>query len=72
MTISKKKLIEEVLSKGGLASSEREDHSKECTTISLRIPNKLMKEVNNTVKDTIGISRTGWILQAMYEKLNKK
>ena len=34
MTISKKKLIEEVLSKGGLASSEREDHSKECTTIS--------------------------------------
>lgn len=40
-------------------------------TISLRIPNSLIEDVNKEVKKRYGLSRTGWILEAMQEKLKR-
>lgn len=40
--------------------------------INLRVPEKLLKELSICLKDRVGISRTGWILEAIHEKLQKQ
>ncbi len=40
------------------------------TNICLRIPKKMVIEIDNVVQENVGINRTGWILQTLKEKLN--
>lgn len=40
--------------------------------IRLRIPSKMLKRVNEELTKRVGISRTGWILEAIDEKINPK
>lgn len=64
--------IEELLAKG---ASVKEDNKlteqKDWAYINLRVPSKMLKGVDVALQDRVGISRTGWILEAIHEKLNK-
>jgi metal-responsive CopG/Arc/MetJ family transcriptional regulator len=35
------------------------------TNINLRIPNDLLNDIDERVKERVGIKRTGWILEAI-------
>lgn len=44
------------------------DEKKRCS-LNLRVPTQLVKQIDEVLKKRIGISRTGWILEAIQEKL---
>ena len=53
----------------------KEDHladSREWMYVNLRISASMLKNVDKCVKDRVGIVRTGWILEAIHEKLAKE
>lgn len=58
--------INQLINKGG-SVTEKEGW----TLISVRIPQKLLKEVDQETKTRIGLSRNAWILEAFQEKLKK-
>ena len=43
----------------------------EWTYLSLRIKSQAVEAIDQIVSNTMGITRTGWILQAIQEKLQK-
>jgi hypothetical protein len=64
-----KKKIEEVIDKGA-GVKEDEDSRLEFVTISLRIPKDMLKQLDNHVKNNrVGISRNGFILEAIDKKI---
>lgn len=54
---------------------EKEDlkveDSKKCAYINLRIPCTMLDEIDEVVEETIGITRTGWILQTLQKELKR-
>lgn len=63
--------VEELISKG--AKVVADNHTKkESTFINLRIPVSMLNEIDEALSKTVGISRTGWILQAIQDKLKKE
>jgi len=62
--------IDALIDKG---AKVKEDHKqvKEWTIINLRILSDMLKQVDRSVSNRVGISRTGWILEAIHEKLKK-
>lgn len=41
------------------------------TNFTLRIRNDMLTGIDRVLEETVGISKTGWILQAIQEKLKK-
>lgn len=72
MVIKKKIEIEKVIERGGHVGADLETDRKEWTNFTLRIKNDMLREIDEAMQDTVGISKTGWILQAIQEKLRKK
>lgn len=67
----KKAEIEKVISRGGDVVSDKKQDSKEWVVLSLRIKTSMIQDIEKALEDTVGISRTGWILQAIQEKLKR-
>lgn len=62
--------IDQLISKGAnVIEDERTDNTKTWKHLDLRIPTKLLLELDKVLEESFGISRTGWILQAIHEKL---
>ncbi len=61
--------IEHLVSKGASVKEDTISEKKYRVHINLAIPPKLLEEVDYILKDRVGISRTGWILEAMQEKV---
>ena len=71
MAVSKprEKDVEALIEKGGKV---KEDYkSKEWFIVNLRIPMSKLEEVDQAVGNRVGITRTGWILEAIHEKLRE-
>jgi hypothetical protein len=39
--------------------------------VNLRVRNDILELINQAVDEDVGISRNGWIVRAIHEKLNK-
>jgi agmatine/peptidylarginine deiminase len=74
MVISRKsteKQAEDFILKGGSISDETQD-KVEWTTICIRLPKKMLKEIDSIVKRKVGIKRTGWILQTIQSEIREE
>lgn len=71
MVIKKKIEIEKVIQKGGHVGADLETEKTGKVNFTLRINYEMLREIDEAMKDTVGISKTGWILQAIHDKLRK-
>ena len=70
-TVVLNRRIEKVIEQGGHVRADLKTSKKEWTNFTLRISKDMIEEIDIIMQDTVGISRTGWILQAIQEKLRK-
>ena len=62
--------IEALISKGlQITEEDKSPFDKTRKHIRLGIPVDLLNQIDERVKNRVGISRTGWILEAIDEKL---
>ncbi len=64
--------VEELIDAGAKVKEDEKKQSKEWTMLNLRISSSMLNEVNAAVSQRVGITRTGWILEAIHEKLKPK
>lgn len=70
MTIRKADL-DSLISRGASVLEDKDDFDiNERVHVNLGIPKKMLAQIDEAVKKTVGISRTGWILQAIQQQLN--
>lgn len=62
---------EEFIRGGGLVASDINDKKEEWTKIVLRIKSEALSQIDEIVDNKMGLTRTGWILQAIEEKLDR-
>lgn len=70
MVIKKKNIDLEknrFIKRGGSVNSEND----KWTNICLRIPKEMVIDIDMIIEQSIGITRTGWILRTLQEKLRK-
>ena len=67
MTVRKK--IEQAIDKG--AKVKADSAAKGWTNFTLRIRQDMLQDIDQALEETVGISKTGWILQAIQDKLRK-
>ncbi len=70
MVIKKRLEIERIIDKGGEVAADKEQKA-EWTNFTLRIKTEMSRKIDEVLKDSVGITKTGWILQAIHEKINK-
>lgn len=63
--------LEEIIDRGGHVSADKIDDKKEWSHFTLRIRKDLSAEIEKVLEKRVGISKTGWILEAIQEKLKK-
>lgn len=73
---SKEELKEEVdvsalINQGAKVKEDLKKETKEWTVINLRISTEMLQEVDEAVKNRVGITRTGWILEAIHKHLRE-
>jgi hypothetical protein len=64
--------IEQVIEKGGHVSADNTVEDEEWTNFTLRIKKRIIRDVEEAVNSIEGISKTGFITQAIVEKLRKQ
>lgn len=72
MVVKKKSIENErkrVIEKGGSMANEKK--KMQWKNICLRMPKDMVSTIDKIVESQVGITRTGWVLQALQEKLNK-
>lgn len=62
----------EALIDSGAKVKEDIKEKKKWPIINLRISEEMLKDVDGSVGRRVGITRTGWILEAIHEKLTEK
>jgi hypothetical protein len=67
MVISKR--AEEIIKKGAKVIEDKP--KKEWTIFNLRIPKNMIDKIEAVMERRVGISKTGWILEAIQEKLKR-
>lgn len=77
MTVSKplekkKPTIDELIDRGAPVKADIKRVREQKTNLNLLIPVKLLQDIEQAMQELVGISRTGWILQAIHEKLKRK
>jgi hypothetical protein len=65
-----KRKIEQVIEKGGHVGADLEK-STEWINFTLRIRKEMLKDIEAALEETAGLSKTGFILQAIQEKLKR-
>ncbi len=68
--MSIKQKIASVIDKGGSVTADK--YQGEWTNFCLRMKSEMSREIDEALKDMVGINKTGFILQAIQEKLRKK
>lgn len=63
--------LEEIIDRGGNVSADKTDDKKGWTHFTLRIRKDLSADIDKVLEHRVGISKTGWILEAIQEKLKK-
>lgn len=61
---------QKMIDKGGHVPSDLKSKPM-WTTFNLRIKKSMLDEIDEALEETVGISKTGWVLQAIQEKLRK-
>lgn len=73
--VIKKKIAEvdlnKIIDKGGHVQSDNEEEKPEWVKFNLRIKSATLEEIDKMLQKTVGINKTGFILQAIDEKLKK-
>lgn len=63
--------IEKLIDKGAPVKSDLEKKQKNFVVISLRLPQDMLLKIDERVENSIGLNRTGWILQALQKELEQ-
>lgn len=71
MVLKKKIEMDKFIDKGGHVGADLPTDKNEWTNFTLRIKQDMLKEIDEALQKTVGISKTGWILQAIQEKLKR-
>lgn len=61
-----------IIKQGAPVVEEKEDSKKNWTNFTLRIKSEMLQEIDAALEDIAGLSKTGFILQAIQEKLRRK
>lgn len=61
--------VDALIDGGAKVKEDLKKEDKEWTVINVRISTKMLEAVDRDVKRKVGITRTGWILQAIDKKL---
>lgn len=64
--------LEEVIQKGASVKADREKKKKEWTNFTLRIQKNMSENIDKYLESKAGISKTGFMLQAIQEKLERE
>lgn len=63
--------VDALIDKGAKVREDHAAESKKWTYMNLRITVEMINEVDGAVEERVGITRTGWILEAIHEKLKR-
>ena len=63
--------LEKIIDKGGSVSADKTNDTK-YHIMSLRIHAELNERINILLKNSFGISKTSWIMQAILDKLRRE
>lgn len=63
--------VDALIEKGAKVKEDKIEESKQWTIINLRLPLDMLENIDNNVKERIGMTRTGWILEALTGILKK-
>lgn len=63
--------IEELIDRGARVKEDNKETEKKWSHVNLRMPTQLLSNVDEALEDRIGISRNGWLLEAIDEKLKR-
>ncbi len=63
-----KSKIDDVISKGGKVAEDTKKDKEEWTMITVRLPKRMLKDMDIETGKRIGLSRNAWILEAIQEK----
>lgn len=63
--------VDALIEKGAKVKEDHASDNKKWVTINLRIASKMLEDVDETVDKRVGITRTGWVLEAIHEKLKR-
>lgn len=63
--------VEALIDGGAKVKEDLKKETKKWPIINLRIAEEMLKAVDCAVERRVGITRTGWILEAIHEKLIK-
>lgn len=61
--------VDALIDKGAKVKEDFKKDGKEWAMINLRISSEMLYDVDAAVKNRVGITRTGWVLEAIFEKL---
>jgi hypothetical protein len=65
--------IDALIEKGANVKEDcKSEEMKKWSFINLRIESKMIKNVDRCVSNRVGITRTGWILEAIDEKIRRE
>ena len=64
--------VDALIEKGAKVKEDQVAESKKWTYMNLRITVEMMSDVDEAVEERVGITRTGWILEAIHEKLKRE
>lgn len=64
--------VEALISKGAHVKEDQIAEEKKWTCINIRISLDMLGQVDETLKARVGIKRTGWILEAIHEKIKRE
>ncbi len=66
------KMIDKLIDKGARVKEDNKtDEEKKHAYLNLRVPVSLLEELEEVLNKRVGISRTGWILEAIQEKIRR-
>lgn len=63
--------IDALIDGGAKVKEDLKKDTKKWPIINLRISVEMLEEVNGAVKNRVGITRTGWILEAIHKHLRE-
>lgn len=63
--------VDALIEKGAKVKEDIASDEKKWNYINIRISTEMLKHVDEAVNSRVGITRTGWILESIYEKLTR-
>ncbi len=64
--------VDALIEKGAKVKEDHIAENKKWAHVNIRIPVDMLKNVDKCVDSRVGITRTGWILEAIHEKIKRE